>query len=152
DVSAGLMRDPFWPKEWKTVKPGDIARFDSVSQTTTVAKGSYSYAPNWTSALNASLNYVAGSHDIKVGYQYSRRMNRQQYYSFSHYPSGLRAVYRNGAPDSVNTYNTPATAQAFLEDHGAFVQDKWRPTRKLILNVGLRMQKTKGWIPAECQV
>ena len=37
-------------------------------------------------------------------------------------------------------------------DHGVFIQDKWRATRKLTLSLGLRLQKTNGWVPATCQV
>ena len=32
-----------------------------------------------------------------------------------------------------------------------YVQDKWTATRKLTLNLGLRVQKTTGWVPALCQ-
>jgi hypothetical protein len=33
-----------------------------------------------------------------------------------------------------------------------FVQDKWRPTRKLTFNLGLRTEKLTGWQPQVCQV
>jgi hypothetical protein len=35
--------------------------------------------------------------------------------------------------------------------HSVFVQDTWKPTRKLTVNAGLRIEKVIGGIPAECQ-
>ncbi len=75
--------------------------------------------------------------------------------------SGMRAVYRNGLPDSVNTYNVPITStltripvayEPSYRDNGLYVQDKWTPMRKLTVNAGLRFETTYGWQPAACQV
>jgi outer membrane receptor protein involved in Fe transport len=51
----------------------------------------------------------------------------------------------------VNTYNTPTVVRNYIQDHGFYVQDKWQPMRRLTLNLGLRVQKTNGWVPAVCQ-
>ncbi len=64
----------------------------------------------------------------------------------------MRAVYRNGVPDSVNTYNTPVSRTSYVQDTAFFVQDKWAASRKLTLNIGLRMEKFRGWQPEVCQV
>ncbi|MGE3513408.1 MAG: TonB-dependent receptor, partial [Vicinamibacterales bacterium] len=68
------------------------------------------------------------------------------------FPSGLRAVYRNGVPDSVNTYNTPVTILQDVVEHGLFVQDRWTPARKLTLNLGIRVDRTTSQQAASCQV
>jgi hypothetical protein len=36
-------------------------------------------------------------------------------------------------------------------EQGFYIQDKWRPSRKLTLNLGLRYETNYGWMPATCQ-
>ena len=66
-------------------------------------------------------------------------------------PSGFRRVLRNGLPDSVNTYNSPTTFVMYSHDHAGYIQDRWTPTRKLTLNLGLRLESTYASEPALCQ-
>jgi hypothetical protein len=129
------------------VQPGDIPRFDSVTRTNTVALGNYNnIAEGWRTQFAASLSFIAGNHELKVGHQYINSVLNSYNISHSHFPSGLRAVYRNGVPDSVNTYNTPTGSDRHYREHALFIQDAWRPTRKLVLNVGLRYEDEYEWI------
>ena len=66
--------------------------------------------------------------------------------------SGMRAVYRSGVPDSVNTYNTPAGFEEWDRDQSFYIQDRWTPLSRLTLNLGLRLDTNYGWQPATCQV
>jgi hypothetical protein len=152
DVSSSLMTgtDPFHPQS--DVQQGDIPRLDSVLRNVTVALPTYFDNPGYRGVFLSSLSYSSGRHDVKLGYQYMRAMIGSEQYSMSHYPAGLRAVFRNGAPDSVNTYNTPAQFKQYHEDHSTYVQDRWTPARKLTLNLGLRFETTYGWQPETCQV
>jgi len=147
DVSGSLLRvsDDFRPEPG--VSPGDISHFDSVTNTYTLALPTYHNNPEQRSVFQASMNYILGDHDIKVGYQYMREDSGFPYTS----TSGMRAVFRNGVPDSVNTYNTPTDSTQFDSTHAVYVQDRWRPLRKLTLNVGLRFETNYGWQPATCQ-
>jgi hypothetical protein len=134
------------------VQPGDIPRFDAITNTFSVAQGSYGRRPAFPRYyLAASLSYVTGSHDIKVGYQYNNQWTFTDSYSTSHFPAGLRAVFRNGVPDSVNTYNTPNVVENHMLDQTVYIQDKWQVMRRLTVNAGLRVQKSAGWVPAGCQ-
>src|SRR5581483_7175641 len=134
------------------VQPGDIARFDSITNTYSVAQGAYPGRPVYPRYyLNASVTYSQSSHDLKFGYQYNYQWTWSDSYSTSNYPSGLRAVFRNGVPDSVNTYNTPIVTANYTLDQAWYVQDKWAVTKRLTLNLGLRLQKSNGWVPAGCQ-
>jgi carboxypeptidase family protein len=151
DAGAAFMRN-MWPQGPQAqVQHGDIPRFDAITRQHTVAQGTYDRNPGYAYPASASLTWVRGGHNVKTGYQFARRMDSKEAVSMSHFPAGLRAIYRNGAPDSVNTYNTPTTVQAFVQDHGVFVQDNWQATRRLALNIGLRVQKTRGWVPPTCQ-
>ena len=76
--------------------------------------------------------------------------------------SGMRAVYRNGRPDSVNTYNVPITSTVDedsgrlravrIATTGSTSRTSGRRLRKLTVNVGLRFETNYGWQPAACQV
>ena len=147
DVSGSLMRvsDDFRPEPG--VSQGDISHFDSVTNTYTAALPTYHDNPEQRSVFLASMNYILGDHDVKVGYQYMREDSGFPYTS----TSGMRAVFRNGVPDSVNTYNTPNNSTQFDSTHAVYVQDKWRAMRKLTLNLGLRFETNYGWQPATCQ-
>lgn len=151
DVGASLQEGPTPYKQQKEVKPGDIPRLDLVTLVGTVAAPTYDFQPQYKGVLNASLSYFAGKHDLKIGYQFGRSMDRRQSYSTSHFPSGLVARYSNSVPNSVVVYNTPYDYRAYWHDNAWYVQDKWTPMRKLTLNLGLRVQKTNGWVPAVCQ-
>ena len=134
------------------VELDDIARFDSVTSTYAVAQPTYS-DQRWDSRKNVqfSASYFAGSHDVKVGYQFVRNSVDSETFGIGYHPAGIRAVHRDGVPSSVNMYNTPTGTNLFTQDQSVYVQDKWTAAGKLTLNLGLRLQKTNGWVPATCQ-
>ena len=78
---------------------GDIARFDSVTNTATIALGTYSNNPMYRAVLIGSVSYFTTTHDIKAGYSMNYAKRTGNVYS----TSGMRAVYRSGIPDLVNT-------------------------------------------------
>ncbi|MBI3402488.1 MAG: TonB-dependent receptor [Acidobacteria bacterium] len=138
------------------VSAGDISRFDAVTNTYTVALPTYRDNAMFRDQFLAGVGYVTGRHDIRFGYQFVDGGEKSSNWS----TSGMRAVYRNGRPDSVNTYNVPITStssripvafEPWARDHGLYVQDKWTPTPKLTLNLGLRFETTYGWLPATCR-
>ena len=139
------------------VRAGDISRFDAVTSTYTVALPTYRDLATFRDQILGSVGYFTGRHDIRFGYQFMTAVQKSSIWS----TSGMRAVYRNGRPDSVNTYNVPITStssripvayEPSYRDHGVYIQDKWTPARKLTLNLGLRFETTYGWQPAACQV
>jgi Carboxypeptidase regulatory-like domain len=130
------------------VQDGDIARFDSVRNTATIALGTYSNNPMYRAVLIGSVSYFTTTHDIKAGYSMNYAKRTGNVYS----TSGMRAIYLDGIPGSVQTYNTPVSSVTLDREQGFYIQDKWRPTRKLTLNLGLRFETNYGWMPETCQV
>ena len=74
----------------------------------------------------------------------------------------MRADYVNGLPNVVRTYNVAIydVSQAYdveplftqgNREQGYYIQDKWTPTRKLVINYGLRFESNYGWQDATCQ-
>ena len=123
------------------VQPGDIPRFDAVTNTISVASGNYSLPTNtYKQVLQSSIGMISGAHDLKAGWQLVRGVRNTNFISTSNYPAGLRAIFRNGAPDSVNTYNTPTGSSWTNLNHALYVQDKWRARPRLTLGLGLRVE------------
>jgi Carboxypeptidase regulatory-like domain len=156
DVSYNRFRADDKFGQEPEVQDGDISRFDAVTNTYVVALPTYRDNAMFRDQLLTSVGIVTGPHDIRFGYQFIDGGEKSSNWS----TSGMRAVYRSGRPDSVNTYNTPITStssripvafEPWARDHGVFIQDKWTPTRKLTLNLGLRFETTYGWLPATCR-
>jgi hypothetical protein len=138
------------------VQAGDISRFDAVTNTYVVALPTYRDNAMFRDQVLTSMGYFSGRHDLRFGYQFIDGGEKSSNWS----TSGMRAVYRSGKPDSVNTYNVPILStseripvafEPWHRDHGLFVQDRWTPTAKLTLNLGLRFETTYGWLPATCR-
>jgi outer membrane receptor protein involved in Fe transport len=126
---------------------GDIAGFDQITGATFRALPTYTSYPNARYVAQGNVTYFLTAHDIKVGYQVDYAKNASDAIS----PTGMRAVYRNGVPDSVNTYNTPVSSEPQNLQQGVYAQDRWRPGRRLTVNLGLRLDTNYGWQKALCQ-
>lgn len=151
-VAASLMTgiDRFLPVEG--VVNGDIPRFDAVLRTFDTAQLVYYLNPMYRGVLYSSVSYELSRHSLTAGYTFNRGyFANTEVFSTSHYPFGLRAVFRNGVPDSVNTTNSPVEYKQYMQEHAVFLQDRWTPMRKLTLNVGARIETMRGWQPATCQ-
>jgi hypothetical protein len=161
DVSGSLNRvDDYqpWPKEGDSSNckaaedrngcfDGLIAGRDVGTNTELRILPTYRDLPNTRLFAQGSASYFTASHDIKVGYQIDYAWNEVLYFS----SSGMRANYRNGVPEQVNTYNTPARSIPENIQQGLYIQDKWRPSRKLTVNAGVRLDTNYGWTRALCQ-
>ena len=149
DAGGSLFHTPvdsFRPQP--EVKQGDLARFDAVTNTLTVARPTYNDPEYFKGVVRGSASVYAGAHQLKFGYSYNNAYVTTDATSLS---NDMRAVFRNGVPDSVNMYNTPVQFSQHTREHALFVQDRWVPFRKLTLNVGLRFESFYGWQPAACQ-
>jgi hypothetical protein len=129
------------------VEDGDIARFDQVTNYATIALGTYSNNPMYRAVVIGSVSFFTTTHDIKAGYS----MNYAKRTGNVNSTSGMRALYRSGIPDAVNTWNTPVSSVTQDREQGLYIQDRWRPARKLTLNLGLRFETNYGWMPETCQ-
>ncbi len=130
---------------------GAIPRYDEDTERATEAHPSYNNEPNRRYTANANISYYAGNHDFKFGYQYMGTFYQDNEFGISHFPSGLLAVYRSGVPDHVEVWNTPVQSVEKERNHSFFVTDKWQLTPGITLSLGVRVQKTKGWIEPTVQ-
>jgi hypothetical protein len=93
-----------------------------------------------------TLNYVTGSHSIKVGLTTEQAFNDESHSTV--HDDTLNYDFRNGLPDRIQ-YN----AQPFFQQErmnmelGLFAQDAWT-LDQLTLNVGIRLDKVTMGFPA----
>ena len=90
----------------------------------------------------AALNYVTGSHNLRIGTQWfagSRRF-RQDGSNNSSY------TFNNGVPVSVTFHNTPVETNETLNlNLGLFAQEQWR-VKRITVNFGVRFDYLNGQV------
>jgi len=95
---------------------------------------------SWTGRVSAS--YVTGSHVLKVGWQWrygdKRWTNNEADYS---------VTLTDGVPVELHQVAKPIIRNNQGMDGGFYIQDQWSRDR-MTLNVGLRMDYLKEWVPA----
>ncbi|MFN7918048.1 MAG: carboxypeptidase regulatory-like domain-containing protein [Vicinamibacterales bacterium] len=88
-------------------------------------------------ALMASMSYVTGAHNVKVGWQDT--WGRYNYWRNAN--GDVRAIFRNGVPFQATILNTPLSYGDKLDaDMGVFAQDSWT-VKRLTLNYGARFER-----------
>ena len=98
-------------------------------------------------AVFSTFFNAAGSHNLKVGYEYLWEDYRG---STGGYPDHILYSFNNGKPDRITVYNTPVQwQQNGMIDNSLFLQDKWDVTRKLTLNLGFRFDRYDVFNPAQ---
>jgi hypothetical protein len=97
--------------------------------------GSYSWAKG---------NLAGADHQFKAGYEFYRG------YASSNLDAlqGINLQTFNGAPSTVTEYNTPVPDIAEFTGSVLFLQDNITKNR-LAINLGLRYEHTKGFLPAQ---
>ena len=98
----------------------------------------------------ASMSYVTGSHNLKVGLQVEQGVIKNGTRQSSG-PNGgaLRYRFRNGVPNRVTLYSYPYVETAKMwPDLGLYAQDQWSIGRAT-LNLGVRFDYWNGHVPEQ---
>ena len=88
---------------------------------------------------------LGGSHNFKAGIE----GNISPYEQDRILPGDMIQLLQNGVPYRVDLYNTPLTFTARTSRLIGFVQDGWTMGERVTANLGLRLEKSVGSIPAE---
>lgn len=98
-----------------------------------------------------SLSYFkdgwAGNHNFKFGGEIFRETTTETY--FDGYPGDVVHVLRNGAPIEVYLFQTPSTSENGLWTYSGFANDTWRLSSRLTLNLGLRLDRYRAFLPEQ---
>lgn len=62
-----------------------------------------------------------------------------------------RLLFSNDAPFQIEIFNTPTAPELRTRYVAAYAQDSWTINRRLTISLGLRAQRDRGWVPAQCQ-
>ena len=159
DVAYARLRDDdrFDPRP--EVSNGAISRFDSATNTFTEAWPTYNFNLHKRDQAHASISYFAGTHDIRAGYSHLRQ--RQAVGDLVDVGDARRLRQRPArswfapttSPSTIRrrrSTSQPLFTQGNREQ-GYYIQDKWTPTRKLVINFGVRFESNYGWQDATCQ-
>jgi len=93
----------------------------------------------------------AGSHNFKVGGEWFRE-------TFTYlrgegvdgvFPGDVLHVLNNGAPVEVLLFETPSTSEQGLRTTGFYLQDTWRMSSRFTINVGLRFDRYRSFLPEQ---
>jgi hypothetical protein len=149
DARFGRMWGVFPTRYQKEVQPTDIAIRDIVRNTQINAASEQSLNPNHRYQANGTMSYFAdqlgaGTHDIKLGTQFSWEM--MQYNRIRN--GDLFLELNDGTPLRAQVANTPVDSDHRLRTWSAFAQDRWMMGR-VTLNYGVRLDGVQAFLPAQ---
>ena len=118
--------------------------FDGETSLYSSGTGMYYWADRGRHQVNASISHFAegwGRHDLKFGVEIERSRVRSQY----GYPNNTYYYDYGGQPYYAYGYGYDISARNRRET--VFAQDSWKPTDRLTLNLGVRMDHMSGGAP-----
>jgi hypothetical protein len=91
-----------------------------------------------------------GTHEIKAGFDYLWQTTSTEQADIAPYSYQLQYINTAGVttPYQVVTYNYPTNAPTFQNQGGFFVQDAWHPTKRITINLGLRLDHYATGLPS----
>lgn len=123
--------------------------------------------------IQPTMTYIRGNHTIKTGYDFRRLHERFDYGGYASGQFTFQGTYTMQASNSGNTQrdrvgrdiasfllgipasgsiDNPQVYDISSAYHGVFVQDDWRLTSKLTLNIGLRYEIEGGYKEKEGRI
>jgi hypothetical protein len=128
---------------------GTAPRFEDVGNLI-VTGGNRDWQENFRrNQVLGSLSYFkdgwSGSHNFKVGGEIFRATATEIWKRA--YPGDVLHVLRNGTPSEVYLFQTPSRSESGLWTYSAYANDSWRVSNRLTLNLGLRFDRYRVFLP-----
>lgn len=150
DTGAGYTHIKYPQRYEPDVLPTDISVTDSTLSTLTGAAQDSYVNPTWRLSLSSSastlLNTGAGSHSLRVGFEFTH-----DYFAQIYKENGdLQAIFNNGVPQYAGLATTPIQQQTSdMNTLSFYGQDSWKLTNRLTIDLGIRWEYLKGYIPPQ---
>jgi hypothetical protein len=132
-------------------QPTDIRIEDTGRSQAFVAAARHEELPNYRAQFDNVASYTTsgfgGDHLIKGGMQVAQMGMYDQFWI----NGDMYVVFNNGAANSVRLWNTPTAHNSKIRLFGFFAQDTWSIDR-LTLNLGVRVDHGRGWMPPQSKV
>ena len=130
---------------------GDLPRFEDVGNLI-VAGGNRDWQQSLRrSQVLGSLSYFKdgwlGNHHFKVGGEIFRTMATEIWRRA--YPGDVLHVLQNRMPIEVYVFEAPSRSESGLWTHAAYANDSWRLNNRLTLNLGLRFDRYRVFLPEQ---
>lgn len=88
-----------------------------------------------------------GAHNFKTGFELYRDTQERNQIG---YPGNVLQAFNNGAPTEVRLYQPSFSINRLLAG-GIYVTDAWTPTDRVNLNLGVRMDHYRSYLPAQAR-
>ena len=138
-----------WFYDWGRKGKGDVTNeVDTVSGIITGTNDTTDLIRN-RYQTNGALSYfkhALGEHNIKIGYEV---MDETAETTFFAPPGNMSLSFANGVPTSVTLYNQPGDSKSGLWTDSGYAQDTWRANSRLTMNLGVRFDHYRQYLPAQ---
>ena len=130
---------------------GTAPRFEDVGNLI-VTGGNRDWQENFRrNQVLGSISYFkdgwSGSHHFKVGGEVFRTTATEIWRTA--YPGDVLHVLRNGEPSEVYLFQAPSRSDSGLWTYSAYANDSWRISNRLTLNLGLRFDRSRVFLPEQ---
>ncbi|MGE0359806.1 MAG: TonB-dependent receptor [Vicinamibacterales bacterium] len=151
-VGANTLQSNFDTVTLRWTGPGWDNKSAGVDEPTPTGNKSYRYQwfANYTHFVP---RWLGVEHDIKTGVYFAQdaynRFQRRRSADEGGSDNDYLAVFANGTPVEVVTYNSPFQAKNSVSHQSWYIRDNFRVGDKLTLNAGLRIERYHVYLPAQ---
>jgi hypothetical protein len=133
-------------------RPNHASSYRFEDRDLTVSGGNRDWETTWrrdqiVGSAIFEMTGAAGSHSVKLGGSIERFTPRERWYRG--YLDDVLHVTQSGRPAEVYLFQTPSESVGGLQLYAAHLNDSWRVTDRFTLNVGLRFDRYRVFLPAQ---
>lgn len=102
-------------------------------------------------SLTRFVSGWGGDHSFKVGGEWFRETftDERGRDGIGNVPGDVLHILNNGNPSQVYLFATPSISEQGLQTLGLYLQDSWRANSRLTLNLGIRFDRYKSFLPEQ---
>ncbi|MGC4082610.1 MAG: TonB-dependent receptor [Vicinamibacterales bacterium] len=136
--------------DWKDTPSGSAPSYEDLNTNIVAGRARDRDYKIMRSQILGSLSYLKngwmGTHSFKVGGEWFRET--QTAFRFAGSYNDVLQILRSGAPSEVMLFE-PAASENGLYVVGSYIQDNWKVNNRLTLNLGLRYDYYRNFLPEQ---